>query len=215
MISPAANPKILAKFLRICNPVVSCLCEPFLLHFQKLDPEIEFLARHLVVGIQCNGRVVLGSDSDREGLACITPEHDPVAYAQILGARELCDLDRDDRFGIRIAVCLFRRQVDIDDLADFHLRHCLVKSQDHHASSADKRERLAAVIGGIELCSVVKGPSVVDADALSGVPAIYGIAAASTTTAAALVVAVIVAVAAAALVIIIVAEPVMKSDRSM
>ena len=95
--------------------------------------------------------------------------------------------------------------MDIDDLADFHLCHCLVKSQDHHACSADKRERFAAVIRRIELRAVVKGSPVVDADALSGVPAFHGITGASAAAAAVVFTAVIVAVSAAALVVVVVA----------
>ena len=59
--------------------------------------------------------------------------------------------------------------MDIDSLADFHICHGLVKSADHHSCAADKLQCLAAVIGGIKLCSVIEGSPVVDFDVLSGI----------------------------------------------
>ena len=161
-----------------------------------------------MVGVKGDGGVILGGNCHREGLAHHISEIDSLANVQILGAGKLGDLNGDDRIGIGLAVSLFGHQVHIHDLTDFQIRNCLVKALDHHARAAYEFQRLSAVIGGIELCAIIKGSPVVDLDVLADIPAFHpGLAvsaaasAAFTVSAAALVI-VIVVMAAAALVVL-------------
>ena len=117
------------------------------LYFNKLDVEIQFPARHLMVGVQCDRIVILGRYCHGERLPHHVPEIDSLSDVQVLGAGKLRDRDRNDRFGILGAVSLLGHQVHINGLADFHVRHCLVKASDHHSCSTYKIQCLAAVIG--------------------------------------------------------------------
>ena len=139
------------------------------MYLDKFNPEVELFAGHLVVCIQCDVDVVLGSDGDRERLSHHVAQVDALADIEVFGAGELSDLNGDDLLGVGQAVGFFRHEMNIDCLADFHIRHRLVETADHHTGAADKLQGLAPVIGGIKLSAVVEGSSVMDSDVFAGV----------------------------------------------
>ncbi len=155
----------------------------------ELDVEVELLSGHLVVGVQSDIGLVLGGHSDREGLAHHISEEDALTDVEVLGAGELGDLDREDLLGVGHAIGLLRHEVDVDSVADLHVSDRLVKAADHHARTADEVQGLAAVVGGVELGTVVEGSPVVDPAGLAGILALQddpGSTAAAASAAAAL-----------------------------
>ena len=62
--------------------------------------------------------------------------------------------------------------MDLLDLAHFHVRHGQVVAGDHLSQAAHEFQRLAPVVGGVELGAVVEGAAVVGAAGLSHVLAL-------------------------------------------
>ena len=159
-----------------------------LLNFDEFDAEIQLFSGHLMIGVQSDIDIIFRSDGDRERLAVHVAQIYALADIEILGAGKLSDRDGNDPVRFGHAVGFFGHQVDIDSLTDFHVGDSLVKSGDHHACATDELQRLAAIIGGVELCAVVEGPSVMHFYVFAGIFAVQdnlgGTAAAASAAAA-------------------------------
>src|SRR5699024_5189649 len=127
-----------------------------------------------MVGVKCDGASLFCCDFNRERLSHLVGKIYLLAHFQILGTGKLRGFNRENGVWILLAIRLFRGQMDIHDLAHFHICHCRVKSSDHHACAADKLQRFATVIGRIELCSVIKGASVMCAAGFSYIASLEG-----------------------------------------
>ena len=79
-------------------------------HLDELDAEIQLLARHLVIGVEGDGRIVLGDDLHREGLAVLILQIDLLADRDALRTGELCDLDGEDGVGILLTIGIMTLQ---------------------------------------------------------------------------------------------------------
>ena len=113
-----------------------------------------------MISIESNGFFIFCVNFNRERLTILIGEVYLLSYSKILSTRKLFDLKCKNRIRIRHTVSFLRHQMNIYHLANLHVCNCRIKAFDHLSCSADEFQWLATVIGRIELCSVIKGSSV-------------------------------------------------------
>ena len=96
----------------------------------------------------------------REWLTKLIGKINLLTYSKIFGTWKLCDFQGKNCLWIRLSISLFRHQVNINYLTNFHICNCCIKSPDHLSCTANEFKRFPTVIRGVKLCSIVKSTSV-------------------------------------------------------
>ena len=96
----------------------------------------------------------------REWLTILIGQIYLLANHKIFRTRKLCNFKSKDCIRICHTISFFRHQMNIYNLANFHIRNCRIKSSDHLTGSADKFQWFSTVIRRIKLCSIIKSSSV-------------------------------------------------------
>ena len=125
-----------------------------------------------MVSVECDHCIIAGCDQYLERPSELVCQNDLVAFSEFLSTGYVRDRYCDYHILSRHSVCLFRHEMNVYYLTRHELCYRAVKTRYHHACSAYELERLAAVIGSVELCAVVESASVVYSDSASYISAL-------------------------------------------
>ena len=128
-----------------------------------------------MVRVESDHLLIFCGNRYRERLAALVCKVYLLADFQVLRTREICDLKCEDRVRIRHSVSFLRHQMDLFDLADFHICDSRIKSFDHLACTAYELQRLSTIVGRVKLCTVVKSSSVMGPACLSDIASCHRI----------------------------------------
>ncbi len=113
---------------------------------KKFYSEVKFLARHLMIAVECDISIIGCSNCCREWPSQLVRKSHFVAGNEIFRALYDALLYSDDHLRSRHAVCFLRHQMHVDNISHFHITDSKVESRYHHSGSADELQRLAAVV---------------------------------------------------------------------